>query len=772
MEGLKARRQSNSGKKQSNDGTRQFAFLGAPPQWLDEPKGTNNNATVHIDHDNYDSDGESLDSISGRSFRAKTPVGTTTGETALEGMSLFLQRLINEKFNPLSELHEYYQRKKVGIQECFEEVSAVGNTKGYGIYWHCSFRCPISNVSVTSCIPAPIFISSWDADESLQNQTAELLCGEMNWDLEEEGWVYFSSKKAAKKSCAWAALQRIGSSSLPVDANVLRLAPSRNRALEMIKDCCTEVNSRPLLQSISGSPTLAQQYETDNLVNLNASLESATGSSSLNRDAKLYYSAPPNNPNASNKKFPVWVEVLYDLGVSTIDITYREYVDAGKNDFTGEWRMEATQICCQMAIRSPIVIKTIGNPCYSKEKARQSSLTLFQLEMERLARTKSLSRENAASARSREIAKEHLLSCDAKDIQIVHSLPAWAMPRQTECDNSNTKHPWFLYELDLQTQSGGCLLDHYTNWKNSKQTRVGILVPAEINPSLLTGESFSTLFHNSINPEDLTNGRNAGFRARATLVKKKLVDSPLQSFVSADGSLVEYEVALRHFNKTLINWKHYGCGNRAVANQGIADNTTGFHSRGYLFVPLLDMDPTDHEGLGIDYELIKRNWDSTYESLFIGTCCQYELPLVGSFGWKSIAMSSFLLFLLFHPSFYTDRTGSCVASAWETLFSSFFLVICVNSVLLAFLVPTHSIPFEALNNRFVRHRGICYYVAPKNKESITMWSRFPTNNLHTPTSREDASDKQGKEPQPNFSTFNDYYLQKYDWCYSLTRFSV
>jgi hypothetical protein len=228
---------------------------------------------------------ESLANVSGNN-RTTATLSTRNGdentllEKGLRNLSSFLERMLVNGIDPAVELNQYYQKKQVkSIVDCFAAVSTKGNHGAN--FWHCTFHCPITGKCLSSSLPLPLFIADWDHGRELEIATVELL-GKFNCDLDDEGTVYFSTKKAAKKACALAVLVSIDRSR---DGTLL--ATSRVHAMKVLehlgKGQVPDINEARIAKGTGKN-----------------------GCSEIQNDS----------PSMKKKsKFPSWVEGLYGLGV-------------------------------------------------------------------------------------------------------------------------------------------------------------------------------------------------------------------------------------------------------------------------------------------------------------------------------------------------------------------------------------------------------------------------------------------------------------------------
>jgi hypothetical protein len=445
-----------------------------------------------------------------------------------------------------------------------------------------------------------------------------------------------------------------------------------------------------------------------------------------------------------------------------------------------------------MASRLPVAVKVISLPCVSAREARQSAVALLKEEIGRqLAHSRKGPNVHVQSAQMQERMKENLLLCDTNITQYAYPLPSWAsLPFAATAEHRSTTNCKFLYELILQTESGRSLMGHYLNIDECNVTRIGILFPADIQPSYPTCESMSVNLFNFvsqfINPAAKGDAHSDFGIARAKLVNRTVVCGHFDPLV-LEG--------LQLFNRSLVNWKTYG------SLGGAEVNPTGdvFYGRTYVVTPLM-VDPMDVSGsLTIDYDMyvsfvdftvfirpnsrqrfipclspasltsrIRRELDKSKRALLVNTNCTWRVPVFGDMDSRSVTFISLLLSIAVTPMNYL--CGEPVVPTWEGLLAFFLLLLSTIATCMSSLQPDPSMPFEALANFFLWHRGILYITTPSPKSDKTAWSSFPDNIPRASQPLERSTGDFGLGIR--IASFKDYYLQKYGFhVFSLVPFT-
>jgi hypothetical protein len=649
---------------------------------------------------------------------------------------------MQDGWNPVGQLNEYFQKRtKKSIHHCFEDVSIPISVNG-AVAWNCRFGSPhpIINqqlkggcdaATLSSCLPLALFQhAELHSDTSSANnaQWAELhqamiqfLGGDYFLDLDDEGWVYFSTKRAARKSCAIAVLDAIrdecGLSPLDMWCST-SFAESGGLQIAKLLWMPSRMHAANYSSSVMGN---VQQWKRPE------------STSTL-----IMAAQPPTAVRGC--QFPNWVHTVYSLGITSIEISYHEYRDP--ND-TGEWRLEQPSLlCCQMSVRSPLYVKVISDAFTSKQNACESAARLLQVEVARSATAK-VHASSTAGTRKEESVLEALMASSENGIQMMYSIPAWAQPWQHARWLTNSMH---LFEITFECGKGQPL---WIN-ENGHHTRIGVLLHTDIFPPFSTGHSMSVSFPLPDKDGSRQMRSDNSMIARATLTKLVIFEQPFDQLALSNGTSVDCLVALHLFNTSLQKWKSYGMGKKQHFDFDIEQSSLGFHGRGYLFVPLLDRPATVLSPSSlIDLDMVRQEYEGTSRPLVIGTSCTWQLPVFGCMDSLSMTMAALLLAVFFIPMPSSNiETLMCLESGAAL----FFLLLALVTFSFTWMPSERSLLNAQLINCFVAHRGLLYLPNSNQNSNITAASSFPESEHR-------ATD--GSAPaQPTFATYKNYYMQR------------
>jgi hypothetical protein len=701
-------------------------------------------ARVHgIDDDDY-----SLDSLPEATLPAdRAAINNSEPAPSLQDALVactlhMVQHMMQDGWNPIGQLHEYFQKRtKQPIHHCFEDVSIPTSVNG-ALAWNCRFDSPdpIINqqlkggcdaASLSSCLPLALFQHVMAHSETSANtQWVELrqamiqfLGGEYFLDLDDEGWAYFSTKKAARKSCAIAVLGAIRD-----ECGLSQLDMWYSTSFAESGGIQTTIPAKLLWMP-------SRMHAALHCSSAMGGANQWKGPESANT---LFMAAQP--PTAIRGcQFPSWVQTVYNLGITSVEISYHEYRDANNS---GEWRLgQPASLCCQMSVRSPLYVNVISEACTSKQNACESAVRLLQEEFAR----SDIAKPNANTTsvtRKEEMVKEALLASSENGIQIAYPIPAWAQPQRHAKWLTNSMH---LFEITFE-----CGVGHPLDINESgNQTRVGVLLHTDIFPPISMGESMSVDFPLASNDMGQMSSVNNTLIAHARLTKLVTFDHPFQPLALSDGTSIHCLEALQFFNVSLLKWKSYGIGRKQKFEFDVDQSFVGFHGRGYLFVPLLDnTDPVLCPSSLIDFDMVQQEYEGRSRPLVIGTSCTWQLPYFGCINSHSVTM----MVLLLAGCFFTMPSSSIeTCNGPESVAALFLILLAVLAFSSSWIPSERSLLDAQLINCFVVHRGLLYLPNNKQSSNITAESSFPESD-HKATD--------GSAPLHAFATFKDYYFKR------------
>lgn len=413
------------------------------------------------------------------------------------------------------------------------------------------------------------------------------------------------------------------------------------------------------------------------------------------------------------REFPAWVELLYELGVTSATFHYREcnrqdINECGEghgSEADGIWRWEPTLIRCHLTIQKPCITSVVGAPCNSKEKARASAVDFLYNEINEyfsFTAARSILKKPSArfcgtsAERHTEIIKELLMACDSNNVDYLSS-KTLATPL-----NANTM---ILYELVLNTPFGAPLLSQCMNTNHIAPTKkIGVLFPYSIHAAL----SLSVRCHVKTGAHDRTSA------VRASLTGRTIVDDLALPIALANGSTVTCLDALQRFNESWLDRKKYGFDLKRNRSSRVP----------YLLVPLLYCAPQGHGCLCIDYEMVREELSGLPQPLLVGSCLHWTIPLMGHYDSYFVAFSLFLLAILSYSWNKSVITSSQFTdmSVWNVLVASFFLVFSMSASILSNLDPHLLVDADSMRSFFLLYDGAIFVTSPWQRKKFDAWS--------------------------------------------------
>lgn len=673
-----------------------------------------------------------MSSSGGRSPVVVHPVSQSGSLEEMAHNKKILQHYLNKSTkDPVASLYEYYQTKG-GVQQditaAFQEIATV-EPKGPSFYRYV-FSCPLSQNTVSSSLPVTILVA--DAEENTCHDELVTLTKQFWSDFKMvDGLVFFQTKKAAKKSCALAALIKL--------------------ALIDTGDCTI----------------------------LAASVEEAKSILSMNSQGKANIDSQLPQPHLE-KAFPKWVNQLYALGLEKITISYYEEAYAVQ-----DWNMQPIKLCCQLSGAQPGDFVVRGPPCTTKTEAIESAIRSLEQEImasrhpwvqetNGIATMEGCHDESCDSVRI----KTALLRCEDHKVRFIHCQPSWAA---AAFDVSRRTQPFgYLYELIIRTKESSTttgpswLVANKLGLTPSQTTRMGMLFPRDIEPYLLwTGHK-----HNG------SAAYQADFVFRDPLSGEETAVVELKHRTVLDSMEPEELIKLSRFNRGMIRWKEYGLGkngrSRAFLETPPArDSGTPLDGgRTYLFVPLASSN--SDQDLSIHWDLIDRQLaDRPMPFLDVPRSIISFLPVLGDLECENVAVTSLgvVAAILARKFLYIVHLlrGFSFTAMLESLEWIEFCILAAASLLCysawasTRLPPTRNFSTNELKNQFVLHRGMIYVVALNQGDQLSSHSPFPTPAPEDFERNENYKQKYGLDLFK--ATFADYFLLKYD-NYNFSRYQV
>jgi dsRNA-specific ribonuclease len=614
--------------------------------------------------------------------------------------------------DPLVKMNEYFQ--KIGVQSLKDSFQFHSKQKGAVAFWRCTFQCPVSGEKATSTLPIQLLDPHMPLPTD--DEVLTILKSRMGTGVVIDGVVYYASKKMAKKMCALAVLLE-----LPEEEK------SKSKSTPHSPSTCMQDGQEEIATSLQ-----PQSVPTGN-----------GGTVALPTGRK-------------RTKFPWWVHKLYELGVGTADISYREY-SADSN--SPDWKAEPTLLCCVLSVTKPIILTVIGKPSSSRNYTRNTAVGLLEAEIFRQLPGvfESEELEKAVDAPERQ---KRILQCDVSLSTFFQPLPSWA------CSSFHSKSPWYLYELILSTESGVLLAEDRMNLDPSVVTRIGILFPSDIEPPTLHGE---VGIAPAIQARITIKGRN-GHSDESVLVelRNRTVIDPLA--VDTDGTgVVDRVESLKQFNQTLMDWKTYGKKSK-TRDLSLDRNGRGAPQvgRAYLFAPLHQGQQSDslnavvHTKLSVDWQLVEEELEGVMQPFLVSSFHAWNLPLFGEIRTADLALIFILLGITVLAPCLTKMVRRphlwCLLELSETLVAGVFFSFAILAGAASIVPPSKYLPWESLRNRFLCQRNLAYVLALSPCTAMTSFSDMP---LMSPTTEAVEGHRRKYNLDLRKTSFVNYYLKKH-----------
>uniref|UniRef100_A0A7S2XPR3 RNase III domain-containing protein n=1 Tax=Attheya septentrionalis TaxID=420275 RepID=A0A7S2XPR3_9STRA len=697
--------------------------------------------------------------------------------------------------DPISSLYEHYQKQQVSptavsIKQCFIDQELL-NTKEGQLYWTSTFTCPLTGTVHAAGLPVHFLLQNMNG-ESLRQELADSIFGQ--FEVLEDGLIYFKTKKAAQKSAAVCALEYFQHGSGDVNKTMVHSLTEAEAWLE---------SSPPDISVILGTPS-------DTVISSPSKERpgSIVGNDVISSPPQVrrVLDAAQNIQRGRRAHYSSWVNILYELGVTSSGLTidFREKLP-NENLSSKRTGLVPTQLCCVMSITIPIIVTVVGAPCSTKMAALQSAMGLVKEEVRRQLGSgpteRLIQRQKEQPVDDEMDEKEKIMKC--RRPLGTHTYPLYPWANSPSQQKSPRKTIFYLYELCFLTKDGSKnYISDRMGLAEQTTTRLGILFP-EDPANGISKEGYYQASFTIPGPH----GDKPGI---VRLTNRTVVDlSEVPHIVSKEfhgresEKKIERQLIMMHnFNCIIDGWKTYGFKQNARGNNDIGkvSSDISLSDRTYLFVPLRRPNQTSssnrgariEESLVIEWNLLWRIYHGKVDTLVL-SFTQVWLPFMGNVDLRVfVAIFGIISVASFIPIVFEEsvlRIFSLVSKfvpiqlfrfpvniKWQNIKACHMILAGALSGLVAFslflfrmIAPSiDSIPEEELRNRFLVQRkpanNRVMYVDCTIDQTLEMTARSPLLSIRA--KRElDIERKNAffKSYQLDMTTasFADYYWKRY-----------
>ena len=471
------------------------------------------------------------------------------------------EALINSIANidPTSALHEHYQA--IGRTSQQPQYRDVQHRDSNGIatgWWRSILSCPMMEKDYCSALPYSILLpdssGSNGRDDTAIGDTATCVAASSAWsniltklgEYKEfdDGYVYFKSKKGARKAAALCAYEanivysrgsafrtsQDGSND-ELNAQVNHIMyRSKSEAIGAIPLANTPSSDNLFEESPGKILTPAKAADTSGTGDAEPLLPSTTSTRRLGYSPRSYY--------------PAWVERLCRLGVDplSINIEFREKLSKAPTHQHPQYLSKScpTKLCCVMKVSSPLKLTAVSLPFQSRSKALESASLLVEDEVHR--QDIATKRHDLSGNGTKWEVKEGLIrSAPEKMATFVFSPPlCFTAPIKASDDTE-----LFVYELDLATESGAPFVP----------TAMGLSLYATTRMAVVFGRD---IFADSSNSNERQVDFIAEIPTRNGLDKVKVALRKKVALRLSPKDAKDKLLTIKRFNTVLCGWKLYG----------------------------------------------------------------------------------------------------------------------------------------------------------------------------------------------------------------------
>lgn len=484
--------------------------------------------------------------------------------------------------DPTSALHEHYQSIGKANQELIYRDIQHRDSRGIVTgWWRSVLSCPIMSQDYESGLPRSALLclgnaSEDNADPTTRNGWSNVLT-KLGEHIEfDDGYVYFKSKKGARKAAALCAYEGniVFSSSEDGTTSTTVMYRCKSEAVAAVGSSSSVTPVRDVLfeESPGKKMTPEKAIDTD---------EASLISSTTMGQRRLGY--------APRLSYPKWVERLHRHGVHpfSIDIHFREKKRSGQPRYLS--KEYPTELCCVMNISGPLNLTAVSIPFQSRSKALESASLLVEEEVRR--QNVSVSAENESKWET----KEGLIrSAPEKTAAFVFPPPScFTAPIE---ENSEL----YAYELEFKSISGKPFIPSAMCLSPTVTTRMAVVFGEDLFCDKVASETW--LVETTMELPT----RNGTEKVKVALRNRTTVDL-------SENDVSRKIHMMKCFNSVLCDWKRYGFvkWSRSRGSVSLTDlpkwpqYDTRDNQMTCLFVPL-KKGGTDEETIEIDWNLMLR----------------------------------------------------------------------------------------------------------------------------------------------------------------------
>eukprot|EP00562_Extubocellulus_spinifer_P003663 CAMPEP_0178537604 /NCGR_PEP_ID=MMETSP0696-20121128/36679_1 /TAXON_ID=265572 /ORGANISM="Extubocellulus spinifer, Strain CCMP396" /LENGTH=1341 /DNA_ID=CAMNT_0020169845 /DNA_START=174 /DNA_END=4198 /DNA_ORIENTATION=+ len=628
--------------------------------------------------------------------------------------------------DPTSALHEHYQ--SIGRANGKPKYRDVQHRDGRGIvtgWWRSVLSCPVMEKDYYSGLPHSLWLddnhgsgvdssgSTSKINTTTTNGWSNILTKLGEYAKFDDGYVYFKSKKGARKSAALCAYEAMSSSA---NKEMIQIAQIMCRSESEATAAVNSLSANPpsdaddKLFAESPGKTMTPEKAAD--TNGTADEESFVPSG-ISRMQRGY---------APRSSYPAWVERLHRLGVdpSSILIEFRE-------------KLAKNRALLQMNVSSPLELTAVSRPFQSRAMALESASLLVAEEIRRQNITTSRGADGSHTTPDCE-AKEGLIrSYSEKNATFIFP-PPLCFTAPIEENNTGTSTELLVYELDFKTESGSPFISTTMGISPNATTRMAVVFGQDIFPDegALEARQVETLI-------DLPT-RNGVDKVKVTLCNRTVLHL-------AANDVHDKIRAMKRFNTVLCAWKQYGLmkWSRSLGSVSLKDKPKWAqrdgardNQRTCLFVPLRKDPYADKDAVEIDWNLIRRVESFKLQPYFLAVGGNWRVPGMYSSRHVAFVLALSAVVYGFHAADINQQCAlmwsECmmnklqnapIACMWLVFHAFVFLFI-------SFLPPKRTVDKDNLKNRFLlQSRGKHGIFVVKADGSTTIhdknaYSMFPS----------------------------------------------
>jgi len=656
--------------------------------------------------------------------------------------------------DPTSALHEHYQ--SIGRANGKPKYRDVQHRDGRGIvtgWWRSVLSCPVMEKDYYSGLPHSLWLddnhgsgvdssgSTSKINTTTTNGWSNILTKLGEYAKFDDGYVYFKSKKGARKSAALCAYE---ANVVCSRSTTLLSQGSANKEMIQIAQimCRSESEATATVNLLSANPpsdaddklfaespgkTMTPEKAAD--TNGTADEESFVPSG-ISRMQRGY---------APRSSYPAWVERLHRLGVdpSSILIEFREKLaKAPKNQQPTYLSRDCpTELCCIMNVSSPLELTAVSRPFQSRAMALESASLLVAEEIRRQNISTSRGADGSHTTPDWE-AKEGLIrSYSEKNATFIFP-PPLCFTAPIEENNTGTSTELLVYELDFKTESGSPFISTTMGISSNATTRMAVVFGQDIfsDEGALEARQVETLI-------DLPT-RNGLDKVKVTLRNRTVL-------YLAANDVHDKIRAMKRFNTVLCAWKQYGLmkWSRSLGSVSLKDKPKWAqrdgargNQRTCLFVPLRRDPYADKDAVEIDWNLIRRVESFKLQPYFLAVGGNWRVPGMYSSRHVAFVLALSAVVYGFHAADISQQCAliwsECrmnklqnapIACMW-LVFHAFVLLF------ISFLPPKRTVDKDNLKNRFLlQSRGKHGIFVVKADGSTTIhdknaYSMFPSQS--------------------------------------------